>query len=204
MTLTKMVVFVNDFPIQSDCLLASPLLPNPDGRWFVLHTKSRQEKVVAEFLTESHIHCVLPLVTKVTYYGKRKIKSDLPLFPGYVFLKGTANDAYSVDRTRRLVRIIPVFDQIRLDIELQSLAKALATDNTFDPHPFLVAGARVMVKSGPLRGVHGIIESRGKLHRLILQIEILGQAVSMEIEAGLVEPSADPEPEKKSLATRAA
>ena len=175
-----------------------------DGKWFVLHTKSRQEKVVAEFLTESAIHHVLPLVSKTTYCGRRKLKSELPLFPGYVFLKGTANDAYSVDRTRRIVRIIPVFDQIRLDTELQSLTLALAADKTFDPHPFLVVGTRVVVKSGPMRGVHGIIERRGNLHQLVLQVEILGQAVSMEIEAGLVELAEATEQETKAMKIRAA
>ena len=174
------------------------------GLWYVLHTKSRQEKVVAEFLTERQIRHVLPLVTKTTYCGKRKLKSELPLFPGYVFLKGSANDAYSVDRTKRLVRIIPVFDQLRLNLEIESLTRALAADKTFDPHPFLVAGTRVVVQSGPLRGTRGIIESRGNVHRLVLQIEILGQAVSMEIDAGLVEPVDHPAMETTAVEIRAA
>ena len=175
-----------------------------DAKWFVLHTKSRQEKMVSEFLAENEIHHVLPLVSKTTYCGRRKLKSELPLFPGYVFLKGTANDAFSVDRTRRIVRIITVFDQLRLDSELRSLTLALAADKTFDPHPFLVVGTRVMVKSGPMRGVHGIIERRGNLHQLVLQVEILGQAVSMEIEAGLVELAEATEQETKAMKIRAA
>ena len=189
---------------NSELLQATAGPPGRDGNWFVLHTKSRQEKVVAEFLTESGVHHVLPLVSKTTYCGRRKLKSELPLFPGYLFLKGTAHDAFSVDRTRRIVRIITVFDQQRLDSELQSLTLALAADKTFDPHPFLVVGTRVMVKSGPMRGVHGIIESRGNLHRLVLQVEILGQAVSMEIEAGLVELAEVAEQETKAMKIRAA
>jgi hypothetical protein len=44
------------------------------------------------------------------------------------------------------------------------------------------------VRSGPLRGLQGIIEHRGRVNRLILQVEMLGQAVSLEVEASLLDP----------------
>ena len=155
-------------------------------KWFVLHTKSRQEKVVADFYRQHNIEYVLPLVSKTTYYGRRKIKSELPLFPGYVFIRGAAQDAYAADRNHRLIRIIPVFDQVRLEEELRHLIRALQADQPLDRHPQLVMGVRVEVQSGPLQGVRGVVESRLKCDRLILQVNILGQAVSVEVDTDLL------------------
>jgi transcription antitermination factor NusG len=46
----------------------------------------------------------------------------------------------------------------------------------------------VEVRAGPFRGLQGVIDSRSKLNRLILQIDMLGRAVSLEIDAALLEP----------------
>jgi transcription antitermination factor NusG len=46
----------------------------------------------------------------------------------------------------------------------------------------------VEVRAGPFRGIQGVIENRAKEHRLILQITTLGKAVSLEIDASLVDP----------------
>jgi transcriptional antiterminator RfaH len=159
---------------------------NTIQKWFVLQTKSRQEKVVCDFYKERGVEHLLPLVSKTTYYGKRKIKSELPLFPGYVFVRSVVEEAYAADRTRRLVRIIPVFDQVKIEEELRSLTRALEAQHPFDRHPCLVAGVKVEVKSGPLQGVRGVVESRLKTDRLVLQVEILGQAISVEVDTDLL------------------
>ena len=171
-------------------VIADPVgagINNGDVRkWFVLQTKSRQEKVVCNFFRDRQVEYLLPLVAKTTYYGKRKVKSELPLFPGYVFVRSAIQDAYAADRTNRLVRIIPVFDQARIEEELRSLTRALEAHQPFDRHPQLVAGVRVEVKSGPLQGVRGVVESRLKMDRLVLQVEILGQAISVEVDTDLL------------------
>ena len=164
----------------------SVIRPDDVRKWFVLQTKSRQEKVVCDFFRERQIEHVLPLVAKTTYYGKRKVRSELPLFPGYVFIRSGIHDAYAAERTNRLVRIIPVFDQAKIAEELRSLTRALDADQPFDRHPHLVAGVRVEVKSGPLQGVRGVVESRLKMDRLVLQVEILGQAISVEVDTDLL------------------
>ncbi len=159
----------------------------PGHRWYVLHTKSREEKVVAETLARLHIRHVLPLVRKNAYYGRRKVESELPLFPSYVFMHGELDEVYTADRTRRIANIIHVSDEQRLERELASLELALANANTFDPFPYLAKGVAVVVRSGPLQGVRGLIEDRVKRNRLILQVDILGRATSMEVDGALLD-----------------
>lgn len=170
-------------------LTAPAAFPGPEcGDWFLLHTRSRQEKAVAEALQARRVACFLPLSLKPRYYGRRKITAELPLFSSYVFLRGSREDAYEVDRNDRVARIIPVVDQARLDDELRHLHKALTLGAELDLYPFLVKGTRVEVRAGPFRGLQGLVDERLRDDRLILQVQSLGQAVSLEIDAELLDP----------------
>jgi len=157
------------------------------GYWTVLQVKSRQEKALANDLRVREIQHYLPLVRRVQAHGGRRITLELPLFPGYLFLAGTLDDVYTADRTRRVANIIPVYDQKQLDWELTNLRIALEGAASPDPYPFLKKGVRVEVRSGPFRGLEGLIEDRAGATRLILQIAILGRAVSIEIDGSQLE-----------------
>jgi transcription antitermination factor NusG len=157
------------------------------GAWFVLRTKARQEKIIARDLDARGIGNFLPLVTCTKFYAGRRTRVELPLFPGYVFLHGDVEHAYEADRTRRIAQIIRVPDQRRLNDELRNIHFALSVEATLDPYPFLRAGVRVEVREGPFRGLQGIVEDRSRMDRLILRVDTLGHAVSLEIDGSLLD-----------------
>lgn len=157
------------------------------GLWYLLRTRSRHEKIVAGDLAAQGVLHYLPLVNSVRYYGKRKAVVDVPMFPGYVFLRGRPDDAYALDRRGRLAQIIPVRDQKQLNEELKNIAFALQCDGELSQYPYLQKGVAVEVRAGPFRGLRGIIEDLNKRNRLILQVDILGRAVSLEVDAALLD-----------------
>jgi transcription antitermination factor NusG len=157
------------------------------GDWYVLHTRSRQEKTVSDMLSAMGIAHFLPLTSQVRYYGKRKFTVELPLFPSYVFLRGSIEEAYDSNRTKRIAKVLSVNNQTQMDWELRNLFLAMENGASLDPFPYLTIGTRVEVRSGPFRGVQGVIDSRLKSDRLILQIDMLGRAVSLEVDAALLE-----------------
>lgn len=156
--------------------------------WHVLHTRSRMEKALAQSLAAMGIEHYLPLVTEYRTYGRRRIGFDKPLFAGYVFLHGSREQAFDADRTRRVAQIIEVADQARFEHELAQIRHALEAQGQrqFDPYPMLRAGVRVAVVSGPLAGLEGVVESRHKLDRVVLQVTTLGRAVSVETDGAAV------------------
>lgn len=160
---------------------------SPDAQWIVLQTRSRQEKAVAADLTALGVGHFLPLVRQVRYYGKRKARVELPLFPGYVFLHGTRDQAYEADRLKRIAHILPVADQNELEWELRNIHLAVGREAQLDPHPTLKVGVRVEVRAGPFQGLQGVVESRDRLDRVVLQINYLNRAMSLEIDAGLLD-----------------
>jgi transcription antitermination factor NusG len=167
--------------------LGPAFAPTTDLPWYVLHTKSRQEKALADELTRMNIPCYLPIIEQVRYHGQRKVKVAEPLFAGYVFLKGTLEEAYQADRTKRVANILPVHNQERLDWDLRNLALALHQQAPLDPYPFLKTGRRVQVRAGPFRGLQGLIEDRLGWNRLVLSVNMLGQAVSLEVDGSLLD-----------------
>jgi transcriptional antiterminator RfaH len=159
----------------------------PHAQWIVLRTRSRQERAVERDLLARDIGAFLPLCREVRFYGSRKVVVQLPMFAGYVFMHGTLDDAYAVDRHKRIVSILQVIDQDQLDRELRNIHMAVREGAVLEPHPYLTAGVEVEVRSGPFRGMQGVVESRTRPDRIVLQIEYLNRAMSMEIDVSLLD-----------------
>jgi len=121
----------------------------------------------------------------------RRWKATLPLFPGYVFLCcGTEETRLAALKTNRIVRLIEVLDQKELISELSAIKRVLDAGLPVNPHKALRRGARCRIRSGPLEGVEGEVERRQGRDRFVVEVSILGQAASVEIDAELLESAA--------------
>jgi len=158
------------------------------GRWWVAHTRARHEKALAFDLLERGVAFFLPMVEKTRVSRRRRFRTLMPLFPGYLFFAGDYEARYQALCTSHVAGTIDVDDQNRLLNELTQIERALAAHTKFDPFPYLKQGRRCRVRSGPLRGIQGIVLSRRGTTHLVLQIEMLGQSVATEIDPALVEP----------------
>jgi transcription termination/antitermination protein NusG len=154
--------------------------------WWVLRTKSRQEKAVATTLSALGIDHFLPLVVAQRFIGNRKKNVELPLFPGYVFLHGNREATYQIDRTRRLACILPVDNQQLLHCQLDNLRKALYVEASFDPYPYLSHGVWAEVKSGPYKGIQGKVDRETLPNKLILQVDLLQAAMALQLDGSLL------------------
>jgi transcription antitermination factor NusG len=159
--------------------------PHP---WRVLHVKSRQEKALSQELASLSIQHYLPLMVTRRMRGQQKIVVEKPVFPGYIFLRGPVDDAYRADRTRRVAKILRVADQARLNSELFNLEFALRSQVPLTAHAWLKAGVGVEIVNGPLRGLRGLVQNLQSMDRVVLQVNMLGQAVSIEMDPSDVEP----------------
>jgi len=129
----------------------------------------------------------MPLVRRTHVWSGRRRVIETPLFPSYVFVQATQEATYVAIDSGRVVRRIAISDQQRFTWELCQLQQALAQEESFDPYPYLKEGVWVRVCSGPLRGVEGLVDIRKSRDRLVLQIEALGRATSLEIDAHLLD-----------------
>ena len=159
--------------------------------WFAIWTRSRHEQVVREQLETKRIDAFLPTITKWSRWKDRRKKIDWPLFPGYCFARFDPDEALRVLKCAGVVSIVS-FEGKPAPIpehELASIRLLVASDLHFDPCPFIKEGMMVEVVHGPLSGVVGRLMRKDHTRaRLVLAVDLIGQAVSVEVDAADVKP----------------
>jgi transcriptional antiterminator RfaH len=157
------------------------------GQWWVAHTKSRNEKALAHDLISRNMCYFLPMNWKVRRKSRRTIRSLLPLFSGYLFFCGSENERTELWRTDRVANLIEVKDQQKLLKELLQIEQALRAGAPLIPHKYIEKGQKCRVMAGPLLGLQGIVVKTKGATRLVLQVDMLGQAASVEIDIDMIE-----------------
>jgi transcriptional antiterminator RfaH len=159
-----------------------------DRRWWVLYTKSRQEKALSRQLLSHEIPFYLPLVRKAHVCRGRTFYSRVPVFAGYVFMYGSEQERLCSLTTNRISRILPVPapDQLRRD--LQQLFRLIASDAPLTTESRLAPGRRVRVRHGALAGLEGTVLVRHGRTRLLVAVNFLQQGASVKIEDHFLEP----------------
>jgi transcriptional antiterminator RfaH len=156
--------------------------------WWLLHTKPRQEKKLAEELRTLGIGHYLPVTRLKAVTRGRPRYSWAPLFPGYCFLWADDDERLATLRTSRLVHTYSIGDQSRLAQQLGQLAQLIEMGIPLTIEDRLAVGQHVRVKSGLLKDQRGVVIRRsGKTRLYIYVTEILG-GVSVEIEQHRLEP----------------
>lgn len=155
--------------------------------WFVLHLRPRCEKKMAEFCGNSAIVHYLPLRRETKIYQRRKVTVEKPLFPGYFFVRLDQDERQKVLKTNNIVRILETQRQRHLLHQLAQVRKALTVDPTLGACEAIKEGKRVRISGGPFRGIEGLVVSI-KGHAVVrLNIELIGQAVALDIEREYLE-----------------
>ena len=153
--------------------------------WFAIWTRSRHEQVVREQLERKGLETFLPTIMKWSRWKDRKKQIEWPLFPGYCFARFHAVDRLPVLKCQGVVSIVS-FDGEPAPIpesEIQGIRTLVESELAYDPCPFINEGDMVEVVHGPLKGVVGRLVRKGSHARLVLSVELIGQGVSVEVDA---------------------
>jgi transcription antitermination factor NusG len=175
------------FHSPSGSLLSADWL---DSRWYAAYTCANHEKRVREQLEQRSVESFLPVYETVRRWKDRRMRLQLPLFPGYLFVRMAVVDRLRVLQVPGVVRLVGFSGQLAAlpDEEIEGLKKGLSGGVRAEPHPFLTAGRRVRVTRGPFEGRRGILlRIKGKL-RLVLSIELIMRSVVIDVAIDDVEP----------------
>ena len=153
--------------------------------WYAIWTRSRHEQVVREQIVRKHIDAFLPTIPRWSRWKDRKKKIDWPLFPGYCFARFDPDETLAILKCTGVVNIVS-FDGKPAAIpehEIDSIRRLVESDLQYDPCPLIREGMMVEVTHGPLKGVVGRLVRKGAHARLVLSVDLIGQAVSVEVDA---------------------
>ena len=159
--------------------------------WWVVHTKARQEKALAETLLGLDIPYFLPLWEKQAMVSGKLRRNWLPVFTSYLFVNGSAQAKTEVLRTHRAAGVYAVAagERERFVKEIGQVAQALAAaGGAVEPCPLRV-GQRCRVRRGAFVGAEGALVTLDRERcRVVLVVSMLSQAVSVEMALSEVEP----------------
>ena len=157
--------------------------------WWALYTRHQHEKTVAEMLSAKGFEVFLPLYESTRYWKDRCKVISLPLFPCYVFIRGELDRQLQAVTTPGVHMILVSGDGIALipNGDIEAIRKIVQEPSKVEPHHFLTCGERVRVIRGCLQGIEGILLRKKNLSRLIVSVDMLAQAMVVEIDASDVE-----------------
>jgi transcription antitermination factor NusG len=155
--------------------------------WKVLFVKPRTEKKVTDYCALYGLSCYLPLREKTRMVQRRKVTTLLPVFPGYVFAKFADAERLLLLQTNLLVRILEPANPRRMIRDLIMIRRALKADPTLKPVEPLATGRLVHIVSGPFMGVEGRVARMAGTLKVVLNVDMIGQAVSVTAEIGQIE-----------------
>lgn len=157
-------------------------------QWFAVYTAARHEKRIAQYFREREIQHFLPL-----YQAARRWKNglrvtvELPLFPNYIFACVDRRGRGRVVSVPGVLAIVGGHSPVPL---LASEIEALRTgvnSRKLEPHPYLVAGQKVRIKSGCLAGLRGVLLQGNNRTRAVITIEQIMRSVAVEVKNDEVE-----------------
>lgn len=158
-------------------------------RWYAIYTKHQHEKKCADLLRQKSIEVFLPLYESVRRWQDRKKVLSLPLFPSYVFLRSNLEARLNILNTPGVFFIVgnargacPI-----ADADIESMRAIIGSRLPVESHPVLQSGDPVRIRRGPLAGIQGILTRVNNQDRLVLSVEPLRRAISVEVNVADVE-----------------
>ncbi len=152
--------------------------------WFAVTVRPQHEQSAERGLASKGLETYVPLYLAVRQWSDRTKTLQLPLFPGYVFCRFDRTQHTTVVRTPGVRMIVsfggepaPVPDR-----ELEAVRKMLASGSEVEPWPFLEAGQRIRIASGPLSGVEGTLVETPESCRLVVNIEMFQRSCAVRVD----------------------
>ncbi len=160
-------------------------------QWYAVQTAPRHEKNVATHLLGEGIETFLPLTIELRQWSDRKQRLELPLFPGYLFvrLEDYFSDRLRVMRKSGVVRFIgnqvgalPIPDE-----EIGNVRQLLKSRIGCQAHPYLKIGQRVRIREGALKGIEGILVRVANDRTLVLSVDLIQRSLAVQLQGYDVE-----------------
>jgi len=147
--------------------------------WMIIHTKSRREKKIARFCANTDIKYYLPLEKRIKIYGRKRVQTTLPLFPGYLFCFADEREQYQLLLTHQVANILKVSNQLELLEDIEKIFITESANYNLCSCELHIEGRKARIKSGPLMGIEGIISRLKGKDRIVLNINIINRAAAV-------------------------
>ena len=161
------------------------------SNWFAVFTSPRHEKRVQQHFSHRNIEHYLPIYRSPRKWRNGlKVVLDLPLFPGYIFVRIKRSERVRVLEVPGVLAIVEgaAGEMAPLpEAEVEALRSGLHLRQA-EPHPLLTLGERVRIRSGALAGLEGVVVRKKNSLRVVLTMDLIMRSISVEVDVEELEP----------------
>jgi len=170
-----------------------PLTLPDQAAWYVIYTRFRYEKRIAEMLNYRGVEHYLPLYEAVHRWKDRNARVQLPLFPSYVFVYLNLQERMRALTIPGVIRLVGCpHPQPLASGEVEAIRNYLACRLPVEPYPYLTQGSLVRLVAGPLAGMEGFILRRKSSCRIVINLDLIQRSMVVEVPAVDLELTATP------------
>ena len=149
-----------------------------NSKWHVIYIRPGFERKVAARLMDQNIDFFLPTRVEIRQWHDRKKKIEVPVFPGYVFVKVDQNQMVKIYNIAGFIRFLMTGNEIDIlsDQEVDAMQRLFRSEYQiaeFENYE----GVPVRVIDGPLIGLEGYLEGIEENGGVVVCVEILNKNV---------------------------
>jgi len=154
--------------------------------WIAVYTKSRHEQIVVNELNKKNIESYCPMFKERRQWSDRKKWVHFPLFRSYVFANIEIKENIYVLQTIGVNKIVKFQKKISIipNQVIDNIKNIIEGGYKVEQADYFIKGDEVCVVSGPLKGLDGVVLDLRGANKIIIKIEAIQQALSVEISSG--------------------
>jgi transcription antitermination factor NusG len=156
--------------------------------WFALQARPKNERKVERLLKQKGYDCFMPVYRSKRKWSDRIVVIDFPLFPGYVFCRFNASALGKAISTQGVIRVVG-FGGTPAEVareEIEALRLLERTNLLREPWKYLPSGTQVLVETGPLAGIQGVIRADENKKQLVISVTLLQRSVAIQLDEDTV------------------
>lgn len=156
--------------------------------WFALQIRQHGRVFCEQMLAYAGLEYFSPCTSEERTWSDRRKVLEMPLFPGYIFCRFDPNHRLPVLQTPGVLGVVSAGKQL-LEIdadEIAAIRHAVRSNRAVTPVPYLAVGEKVLIRTGPFKGLEGIVERHKAKYRLLLSVSMLHRSVSVELDSAEV------------------
>jgi transcriptional antiterminator RfaH len=150
--------------------------------WYVVNTKTHQEKTALANLQKAGVETFCPLL--------KKGESRVPLFPGYLFARFNFGSHYRLVNFAHGVRRLVVFGSEAAIVDhqvIESIRCRLENNFLTEEVPSFVFGQPVRIMDGPFQGLEAVFErTMSDQQRVMVLLQALSFQAHVVVNLGAV------------------
>ena|SRR5260370_1287474 len=162
--------------------------------WFAIRVKSNRERVTADALRGKGFEVCLPAYREHRLGSRGRQAAEVPLFAGYLFSCFDIHNRLPILTVPGIVHIVG-FGKAPQPVDANEMASVFALIQSglrVTPHPYLPVGHRVQLRTGPLRGVEGIVLAHKGEDRFVVSLTLLQRSIAVDVHRRWIAEAAAP------------